>query len=41
MAVFGAAPVGRMMLRFVVMVSGVKNVRLFDEEREAVEWLLS
>jgi hypothetical protein len=41
MAGFGAAPIGRMMMRFVIMVSGVKNVRLFESEQQAIEWLLS
>jgi hypothetical protein len=41
MAGFGATPVGRMMMRFVVMVAGVKHVRMFERETEALEWLLS
>jgi hypothetical protein len=41
MAGFGASPVGRMMMRFVVTVSGVKNVRMFETEQQAIEWLLS
>jgi hypothetical protein len=41
MAAFGALPIGRLMMRFVIMVSGVKNVRMFEGEKEAIEWLLS
>jgi hypothetical protein len=41
LAGFGASSVGRMMMRFVVMVSGVKNVRMFETEQQAIEWLLS
>jgi hypothetical protein len=41
LAVFGAKPVGRLMMRFILRVSGQKKIRFFDEEKEAVEWLLS
>jgi hypothetical protein len=40
-AVFGAKPVGRLMIRFILRVSGVKKIRFFDDERQAIEWLLS
>jgi hypothetical protein len=40
-AAFGSKPVGRLMMRFILMVSGVKKIRLFDGEKEAVDWLLS
>jgi len=41
LAVFGPNLVGRVMARFIIMVSGVKKMRLFENERDAVEWLLS
>jgi hypothetical protein len=41
LAVYGATPVGRMMVRFILRVSGVKKIRFFDRETEALEWLLS
>jgi hypothetical protein len=41
LAGFGAGSVGRIMMRFVILVSGAKNVRMFEAEREAIEWLLS
>jgi hypothetical protein len=40
-AVFGANPVGRLMMRFIWTVSGEKKIRFFGEEKEAVEWLRS
>jgi hypothetical protein len=41
LAVFGATPVGRLMMRFITMVSGQQKIRFFGDEKEAVEWLLS
>jgi hypothetical protein len=41
LAVFGANPVGRLMMRFILMVSGEKKIRFFDDERQAIEWLVS
>jgi hypothetical protein len=40
-AVFGAPRVGRLMMRFVLVVSGEKKIGVFAGEREAIEWLLS
>jgi hypothetical protein len=41
LAVFGAQPVGRLMIRFILRVSGETKIRFFDEEKEAIEWLVS
>lgn len=41
LAVFGAGPVGRLMMKFILRVSGVQKIRFFDDERQAVEWLVS
>jgi hypothetical protein len=40
-AVFGAGRIGRLMLRFIMTVSGEKKIRFFADEKEAVEWLSS
>jgi hypothetical protein len=41
MAVVNPNAIGRVMVRFMLTVSGVKKIRMFKEEREAIEWLLS
>jgi hypothetical protein len=41
MAIVNATLVGRMMSRFINVVSGLNKIRMFDDEREAIEWLLS
>jgi hypothetical protein len=41
LSVFGASRVARMMMRFIVLVSGEKKIRAFDREKEALDWLLS
>jgi hypothetical protein len=37
----GATPVGRLLVRFMALAVGVKKVRVFEREEEAIEWLLS
>jgi hypothetical protein len=41
MAVYDATPIGRVMLRFMTLASGVNKARAFATEAEALEWLLS
>jgi hypothetical protein len=41
MAVFNPRPIGRIMVRFMLTVSGVKKMRVFEGEQAAIEWLLS
>jgi hypothetical protein len=41
MAVVAPSAIGRVMVRFILTVSGVNKMRVFDEERAAIEWLLS
>jgi hypothetical protein len=41
LAVVNPSAIGRVMVRFMLMVSGVNKIRIFDGERAAIEWLLS
>jgi len=41
LAVYDASPIGRVMLRFMSVASGVNKARAFATEAEALEWLLS
>jgi hypothetical protein len=41
MAVVAPSAVGRVMVRFILTVSGVNKMRAFNDERAAIEWLLS
>ena len=41
LAVYDATPIGRVMIRFMSVVSGVDKARAFATEAEAVAWLLS
>jgi hypothetical protein len=40
-AFWGATPLGRLLARFMIALAGVKKVRMFECETEAIEWLLS
>jgi hypothetical protein len=41
MAVVNPRPIGRVMVRFILTVSGAHKMRVFNDERAAIEWLLS
>jgi len=37
----GSRPISRVLTRFLIAVTGTNKVRLFDDEKQAIEWLLS
>jgi hypothetical protein len=41
LAVVNPSAIGRVMVRFMLTVSGVKKVRIFDDEKAAIDWLMS
>lgn len=38
-AIFGPSIVNRVVARFITAASGVKNVKFFSDEKDALEWL--
>jgi hypothetical protein len=40
-AFWGATPVARVLARFMIAFAGIKKVRMFEREDEAIDWLLS
>jgi hypothetical protein len=41
MAVVKPTAIGRVMIRFILTVSGLDKIRVFEDEKQAIEWLLS
>jgi hypothetical protein len=41
LAVYGANPIGRVMLRFLAIAAGVNHARGFATEEQAIAWLLA
>jgi hypothetical protein len=39
MAIFGGTQVSRIVTSFVVVASGVENIKVFDAKEEALKWL--